>query len=179
METQTVNKRVKWPAQKAGLFLGGTLFLAGTWYFLFLWIMGMTEGWLVPWDVVPGRPPLGTWQRTVNDFFEHPPGAILPAVVVITMSASIFVVKVAQARRKAWLPLTFAATNLIFMLADTVLAILAHQLPDLWLPKPRPPIDVGYHRTWPALVLTVVLLAILFLAQAKVNSSRDQDEVGS
>jgi hypothetical protein len=176
METQTIDKKARWPLQKTGLFLGGMLFLVGTWYFLLLWIMGMTEGWLVPWDTVPGRPPLGTWQRTVNDFFEVPPGAILLAIVVVTISVIIFVARVAQAEHRAWLPLTFAATNLVFMLADTVLAILAHQLPDLWLPKPRPPIDVGYHRTWPALLVTVVLLVILFLVQSKVSFTNDQND---
>jgi hypothetical protein len=62
------------------------------------------------------------------------------------------------------------------MLADTVLGILAHQLPDLWLPKPRPPIDVGYHRTWPALLVTVVLLVILFLVQSKVGFTNNQND---
>jgi hypothetical protein len=46
-------------------------------------MLAATEGWLVPWDCVHVslRPPLGTWERTINDFFEGPPGSFLPIPV--------------------------------------------------------------------------------------------------
>ena len=144
---------------------GGTLLLFGTWYILYLWVAAMTEGWLVPWDTVPDRPPVGTWQRTVNDFFEVRPGAVLPAAIVIVISMLLFVIRVVRERNRTFLPLGFAATNLLFAIVDTILVIPVHRLPDLWLPKPRPVWDVGYHRTWPAIVVTTILLLVLFWTQ--------------
>ena len=41
-----------------------------------------------------------------------------------------------------------------------------HLLPDLWLAQPRPLLDVGYDRTWPAIAITTCLLLVLFHAQA-------------
>lgn len=174
MDTQTVDRRVGWNLKKAVVFGSGTLLLVGTWCFLFVWIAAMTEGWLVPWDCIgpPERPPLGTWARTVNDFFEVPPGSILPGVVFIVASASIFVARTARTTNRALLPWAFAATNVIFFLVDSYLVMGAHQLPDLWLLEPRPPLDVGYHRTWPAILVTGVLLVVLFLVQYRVATRR-------
>jgi len=158
-------------------FIGSTLLLVGTWSFSFMWIAAATEGWLVPWDCVcaPLRPPLGTWERAVNDFFEALPGAILPSVVVILVSTSIFVARITRrTANMVLLPLAFAATNIAFFLADAFLVSLAHQLLDLWLPQPRPPIDVGYHRTWPAISVTTVLVIILFVVQSVIGKPKSQ-----
>lgn len=170
MDTQTVDRRVGWNLKKAVVFGGGALLVVGTWCLLFVMIAAMTEGWLVPWDCIcpPERPPLGTWARTVNDFFEVPPGSILPGVVFIVASASIFVIGPARTTNRALLPWAFAVTNVIFFLVDSFFVMGAHQLPDLWLPQSRPPLDVGYHRTWPAILVTGVLLVVLFLVQCRV-----------
>jgi hypothetical protein len=45
------------------------LFLLSTWYLVHAWLNLVIEGWLSPWDVVPVRPPQGTWERSLNDFF--------------------------------------------------------------------------------------------------------------
>ena len=174
MDTLTVDRRVGWNPKKAVVFGSGTLLLVGTWFFLFVMIAVMTEGWLVPWDCIgpPERPPLGTWARTVNDFFEVPPGSILPGVVFIVASASIFVVGTARTTNRALLPWAFAATNVIFFLLDSYLVMGAHQLPDLWLPQPRPPLDAGYHRTWPAIVVTIALLIVVLVVQSRVATRR-------
>ncbi|MCK4450681.1 MAG: hypothetical protein KAX26_08830 [Anaerolineae bacterium] len=165
MNTQTTDNSGDGGVRKALIFVGGTLLLLATWYILYIWVAAMTEGWLVPWDTVPGRPPVGDWQRTVNDFFETRPGAVLPAAIVIGISALLFLIRVVRERNKTFLPLGFAATNLLFSIADTILVIPVHRLPDLWLPKPRPVLDVGYHRTWPAIAVTTILLLVLFWAQ--------------
>ena len=174
MDTQTTDARVGWNLKKAVVFGSGTLLLVGTWCFLFVMIAAMTEGWLVPWDCIcaPERPPLGTWARTANDFFEVPPGSVLPGVVFIVASASIFVVGTARTTNRALLPWALAATNVIFFLVDSFLVIRAHQLPDLWVPQPRPPIDVGYHRTWPAIVITIALLMVVLVVQSRVATRR-------
>jgi hypothetical protein len=66
------------------------------------------------------------------------------------------------------LPLAFAITNLAFLLVGFVSVILGNRLPDLWLPQPRPPVDVGYHRTWPDVLITGVLLGLLFWVQRRI-----------
>ncbi len=176
METQVLDERVRWDLKKTEVFIGGTLLLVGTWCLLFMSIAAMTEGWLAPWDTVPVefRPPVGSWQRSLNDFFEAWPGAILPGVVVILVSVSIFVVRNVRTMNKALMPLAFAVTNFIFILVDLFLATLAHQLPNLWLPQPRPSIDVGYHRTWHAMLVTTILLTTLLLVQSRVVLKRNR-----
>lgn len=150
----------------------GILVLVGTWYLLYLWLMAMTEGWLVPWDTwsEPIRPPVGTPTRTINDFFESGFGSYLPAVVVVTASVGLFLCKVAFSKTNGLLlPWLFAGFNFIFFLGSLVSAFVGWRLTDLWLPQPRPDIDVGYHRTWPMIAMTMILVAFLLIIQAKVN----------
>jgi len=59
-------------------------------------------------------------------------------------------------------------TNLAFLLVGFVSVILGNHLPDLWLPQPRPPVDVGYHRTWLDILITGVLLGLLFWVQRRI-----------
>lgn len=176
MDTQVLDTRVGWELKKTEVFIGGTLLLVGTWCLLFMFTAAMTEGWLAPWDTVPVefRPPVGSWQRSLDDFFEAWPGAILPGIVVVLVSASIFVIRTVRTMNRVLLPLAFAATNFIFILVDSFLATLAHRLPNLWLPQPRPSIDAGYHRTWPAILVTTILLIILLLVQSKVVLKRNR-----
>ena len=138
-----------------------------TWLFLGLWLAAMTEGWLVPWDSAPGRPPIGISARTINDFFEGTPGAILPCTLFVLASASIFALRLTRSDRRTQLPLFFAVSNLILVVVATLVAIFAHQLPDLWLSQPRPTPDLGFHQTWPAIVMTSILLTSLLVAQCK------------
>jgi len=170
MDTRAFDGGVRRDPKKMVVFVSGTLLLVATWCFLSLFVWVATEGWLVPWDCLnrAERPPLGSWERTVNDFFEVPPGSILPGVVFTVVSASIFVVRTVKATDRAVLPWVFAGTNIIFFLVVSFAVIRAHELPDLWLPQPRPPIDVGYHRTWPAILTTTVLVGVLFLVQSRI-----------
>lgn len=132
----------------------------------------MTESWLVPWDLwgEPVRPPVGTFSRSVNDFFESGLGSYLPALIITVVSLSLFIVKATFLKRKRiLLPWLFAISNFIFLLSSLVLAFVGWQLGDLWLSQPRPEIDLGYHRTWPMIVMTMILLAFLLITQARVN----------
>ena len=154
------------------IFSVGIILLIGTWYLLFLWLMAMTESWLVPWDTwgEPVRPPVGTSARTVNDFFESGFGSYLPALIIIVTSLGLFTAKAAFLKtQRALLPWLFAVSNFIFVLSSLVVAFVGWQLADLWLSQPRPEIDVGYHRTWPMIVMTIVMLAFLMTTQARVN----------
>lgn len=164
------------------VFVGGTLLLLATWCFLFVWVAAMTEGWLVPWDCLcaADRPPLGTWQRIANDFFEVPPGSVLPALLFIGVGGSIFAIRAARSTNRALVPWAFAASYGVFFLVQIILVLSAHRLPDLWLPQPRPPLDVGYYRTWPAILITTVLASVLFLVQCRmaVEANREAHNGG-
>lgn len=166
MEISTVDRKAARYLIKLGIFVGGTLLLVGSWYVLFMLIAAATEAWLVPWDCWPGpeRPPLGTWSRAINDFFEVPPGSILPSAVFITVSISIFIFRVVRATERTLLPLALAVTNLLFLVLDAFLVGFAYLLPALW----RPPNEVSYHQTWPAMLVTMILLILLFFVQSKV-----------
>jgi hypothetical protein len=146
-------------------YIGSGLLLLVSTFSLYVTMLMATEAYLVPWDIVPGRPAIGTWQRSVNDFFETEPGAILPTAVVIGTSTILFLMRIVREEHRIHVILTFAASNLLFFVLVPALGILANQLPLLWLPKPRPKPDVGYHRTWPSAVLTVVLLFALLWVQ--------------
>lgn len=163
----STSSRVEGKPRQALIFVGGGVLLLFTWLILCAWILAATESWLAPWDIVPlsQRPPVGDWQRALNDYFENRPGAVLPAYVTLATSVLLFLVRLARDHDRASLPLEFATLNLLFVVADIGLVILVW-LPDLWLARPRSSLDVGYKRTWPAVVITTVLLLVLLRAQA-------------
>lgn len=152
------------------VFVSGTVLLIGTWFLISLFMLAATEGWFVPWDCVQVslRPPLGTWERTINDFFEGPPGSFLPALGFMLVSVATFLAGTLRTRRRVLLPGALAVTNLAFVLADILLLDVADRLPILRLPEPRPAIDVGYYRTWPAILITTVLVGLLFAVQSRI-----------
>lgn len=62
------------------------------WLALF-WLLNLfTESTLVPWDTSIVRPEVGTWQRTINDFFERSPGqyALSFAIVLLSMGLTFY-----------------------------------------------------------------------------------------
>ncbi|NJO82256.1 MAG: hypothetical protein HC828_05235, partial [Blastochloris sp.] len=62
-----------------------------SWILVFYLLTFFTELTLVPYDtmLISDRPPIGTWQRTLNDFFERPPASYLPSMVFLTASFMI------------------------------------------------------------------------------------------
>jgi len=156
----------------AGLFVAGAAALAWTWQFLFVWFAGMTEGWLAPWDVAPGRPPHGTWARAANDFFEVP-GALLPSRAFVAADAGLFATTLVRAQRRAGVPLAFAASNVTFLLLDMALVLfVAHPMGAALSGAIGPGDMAGYHRAWPAIVVTLALLVALFAVQSRCSFRR-------
>lgn len=158
-----------WPPE----FIVGLLGLGATWCLLWVWIAGMTEGYLVPWDTTPVRPAPGTWQLALNVFFEGPPGSLLPSWVFLTIGVAIFVVRLVRRRDRRWLPWAFAATNLIFMAADLVCGMFAWNLPTLDVLRAEgvSP-QLGYEHTWAPLGATLLLLLALFMVQTTLRVER-------
>jgi len=157
-----------------GLLVGGVFALALTWFLLF-WFVTLTTGRLLaPWDQWAGfAPPPSTWQRQLNDFFRQDTYQYLTALLIVGISGILFLAGMLTKTRyeRSKLPLAFAFTNLTYLVFAFLILILAGRLPDLWLPQPRPSIDVGYHRTWPEILLQGVLLGMLFWSQYRLISS--------
>jgi hypothetical protein len=170
VSTQMADSMVGWKPPGRTVFVSGMVLLVGTWFLISFFMLAATEGWLVPWDCVHVslRPPLGTWERTINDFFEGPPGSFLPALGFMLVSVATFLAGTLRTRRRVLLPGALAVTNLAFVLADILLLDVADRLPILRLPEPRPAIDVGYYRTWPAILISTVLVGVLFIVQSRI-----------
>ncbi len=133
-------------------------------YFLLFWYVSLTVGRVLgPWDQwMAYAPPLGSWQRQLNDFFSQDIHQHALAFIVTGMSMAIFLVG-AFRRRAAMLyklALFFASTNLLFLLIDVATVILLAGL--------RADERIGYRQISPDLLTTFALLVMLFWAQARI-----------
>ncbi len=140
------------------VFAISLLLLIGSWVTLWWQTALATEALLVPWHCCGWniQPAIGTWQRTLNDFFETT-GSELPSLIFILASGSIFAVKSWRAKNRTWLPLLFFLGNLIFFAAHLLAITLSWKLSN-WVIGPRlGGIDNGYHRTWYGIVGTLLL----------------------
>lgn len=157
------------------LFAAVTLLLVGSWYVLLVLLRLKTIDLLAPYadcplrpELLPGippRPPFGTWQRSLNDLFERAPGSYLPGVLLVASTAVPLLRTAFRRKATVRLLLGLAASNLLFLFLYAIAEEPALRLPLLWLPQPRPSSDLGYHRTWPGIVLLVVLSALLISLQ--------------
>jgi amino acid permease len=156
--------------QLAGSVLGIGLLLF-SWSACYLWIMGMTEGWGAPWDVTSIRPPVGYWQRSLNDFFESGPGMYLPTAVFLTISLVLYIRSLIGTRAVATTSFVFAATNLIALVA-LIAIVIPIQIYLIRTPAHLTPQDWSYwgdfRREWPLTLVAFVLLAGLFLSQPRL-----------
>lgn len=155
-----------------GKFLGGMALLVGTWYFLFPWIAFIHAGVFVPWDSwADMRPPTGTWERSTNDFFDvffdSPFGSMLPLVLLIVVNIAMLALGLYRSRDKAVVPAFLSYFNFLHYILVFSAVFIGRQLPLLWLSLPRPEIDLGYHRSWPSIVLTIAATALILLFQHK------------
>ena len=66
-----------------------------TWIIIFLWLTVLTQFIMVPWDTAITQPEIGTWQRTLNDFFATFPGYFVFSgpLLLASISLSINVMK--------------------------------------------------------------------------------------
>ena len=146
----------------------GYLFLLISWGIMLIMLMAFTEGWLVPWDTYSLRPPVGGWERTINDFFEGMPGAILPTLLILSPSLAMYGTAWRQTKYKASLTWGFVVVNSLFLGAEAFLSSWAITWNATQLPQPRPLMDVGYHLTWPALAVTGCLCLVLWGMQGGI-----------
>ncbi len=150
-------------------FISSSLLLFATWSAIIILLSAFTESWLAPWDTRPFRPPVGSWERVANDFFEGPPGSILPASLVTATSVAVYLYGRSKRRSKGVeLTWVFAVLNLIFVVLIVLLSSWVRRLPQKWLSQSLSTVDFGYHLTWPAILVTAVMTTTLIIVQAVV-----------
>ncbi len=174
-ETRPLNKP---PTLLQGAaFSIGLLVLIATWAVLYGWISLGTEALLVPWNCEctwDTRPVPGSFQRTVNDFFDTS-GAELPSLVFVLISAVIFAFRALRSSDRAWLPWIFSLANLFFFLASLAGTSLAWAASN-WMVGPRlSGIDAGFHRNWYVIVGHAILWIVLWAVLVRLPSGRRTD----
>lgn len=145
-------------------------FLLLSWVPLFVFLMALTEGWGAPWDTTPIRPPVGHWQRTLNDFFESGIGAYLPASIFFCAHFLICSHKV-RTEELHIIPWALGTTNLLALFALFIVVPIAQSfIPDL--PAHLTPDDWAYwgdfRREWPVALAVLLWFIGVVLLQPKL-----------
>lgn len=181
MTTQPARMRSTGNLASSAVAIVGSGLLIGSWVALYWWGSLFTEALLVPWYCCDPAtlPALGTWQRTVNDFFAAPLGSILPSMALVLTAVTIFGVRMRRAENRVWLPLAFFLANMLFLAADLFVTELSWALSN-WLVGPRVSgIDAGYDRTWYGIISHLMLYGVFFLALAKARFPRRWQRMSS
>jgi len=129
--------------------------------------MGGIAAWsLAPYDTTPlaDRPPRGTWQRDLSDFFQVPPGSVIPALLSVGISVVLAIIALRRipdsSNVRTQLMLGFALSNIVVVAAMFLGNFLVADLPLEIAPYP------GYGWTLKFLAKDILLLALLFALQA-------------
>lgn len=156
-------------------FVFGIIILIVTWFFLFFFIKGIVEMLLVPWDTiqVQFRPEIGTWERSLNDFFEAGIGAVLPSIIFIIGSLVMFIFRFKKEKEKDQLFYLFSFLNFLFFLFLILLGYIGNYITSLWL-SDELFLVAGYHKTWFSIAMVFTAYIALFLAQAKISIKKDK-----
>jgi hypothetical protein len=150
-------------------YLVGLVGLTFTWFSVTLLVLLYTEGLLVPWDTAPGRPPVGTLARAVNDFFEAGIGAWLPTVLLVGGSVILFLRHTIRSERPLRLPWFFAGLNVAYIIGSMFVIGLVRALVErVLLPYSVNGIDAGYHRTWLPLLVLAILSGVWLFVQSRI-----------
>lgn len=139
-----------------------------SWFACYLWIMMLTEGWGAPWDTTSIRPPIGHWQRSINDFFEWGIGMYLPTAIFLGISVLMYSRTLLQTRDLLTTSFVYGLSNLAALLALLAL-VLPIQLFLMRTPAYLTPADWSYwgdfRREWPLTLLALLLFAGLIVVQ--------------
>lgn len=173
MAVSTDERTTEGEATDVPLLVASLVFLLFTWLVVFGWLALLTETLLVPWDLihVDFRPPVGSWSRTVNDFFEGSRGDRLLGQIVVGASAAAFVFRMLRARRRHLVVQGFFGANLLYLIGGFALVMMARAISGVLFPGYGTPVGVGLHGSaLPLAVLattTAVLLAALWTIEVR------------
>ncbi len=117
----------------------------------------MTNLIFAPWDTAVQRPELGTWQRTLNDFFETAPGVYIFSIPLVLAN----IVFALRKRKLAYL----AGVNFAFAILFWAALLISFFVNNAVFPYPPVMYDPnfrGYHRTLiPAAVFALMCIVWL------------------
>lgn len=151
--------------------IGLTVLLVGSWVLIFFTLTLFTELIMAPWDTAIHLPETGTWQRTLNDFFDFSVGKYLLSVPVILLNVWL----VASHRAKPAFLARAVMGNLIFVGALWALFLLAATINNQIL-YPYPPVlydptYTGYHRSVFPMAVMLAACAGWIVWQRRVTRS--------
>ena len=149
--------------------LGLLALLVVTWLFLLFTLTLFTELIMAPWDTAIHIPEVGTWQRTLNDFFDFSIGQLLVSVPVVLIS--IAVAYLAFRTRPQLLPLLIFS-NAVLALSVYALVMLASTINNQLL-FPYPPVLYdpnyrGYHLSILPMSALLAACAVWFVWQRRL-----------
>lgn len=143
--------------------------LVVTWLAVFYTVSLFTELILAPWDTALVRPEIGTWQRTLNDFFENG-GALVVSVPVVLASITL---ALPMLRQNSLVLFNLMVGNLAFCTALWV-AFLAAAFINNQVLFPYPPVTYdptyeGFHRSVLPMAAQLVVCAAWLLWLRRVG----------
>jgi len=149
--------------------LGSLALLVPTWLFLLFTLTLFTELIMAPWDTAIHLPEVGTWQRTLNDFFDFSFGQFLISLPVVLVSIAVTVA--AYRSRSQVLPrlvignaLLAVSVWLLVMLASAINNQILYPYPSvLYDPNYR-----GYHLSILPMFALLSACAVWFIWQRRL-----------
>lgn len=148
--------------------LGKFGILIACWLVIFYVLTFITQLTLAPWDTAVERPAIGTWQRTLNDFFESAPGhfAISAPLTLACIILSAVTLRRNQAalNRLLLIHLTFAPILLAMWMGAVVVNNAVYPYP----PVLYDPNYHGYYRSVIPMAAVVVTCAIWLYGQLRL-----------
>jgi hypothetical protein len=127
------------------------------WLAVFFILTMITDFTLVPWDTAIERPAVGTWQRSLNDFFENPPGQYLFSIPIVFLS---IIISIKAIRHHPEALNRLLLVNLLFapiLLAMWMAAVFVNNAV-----YPYPPVlyDPNYHGYYRAVIPLTAVIAV-------------------
>lgn|GEM_PF-6192269 len=161
------------------------LVLASTAYIA--WLFGIFNLLLlVPWDTALVRPEIGTWQRTLNDFFENSTGE---AIIYMMSIVLFFVPSIQTLRRRRDAGLRIIIANFLMVFGLIVFFTPVTWINNLIFPVQTGELDlsnpfyVGYRRSIIPVIFMWITYAVWFREikslskhpEKQKNKSKNQD----
>lgn len=145
--------------------------LSVCWLAIFFVLTFITELTLAPWDTAIHRPEVGTWQRTLNDFFETAPGYY---AISIPLTLLCMVLTVLTFRRNPTLINRLLLIHLAFapiLVAMWMGAVFVNNAVYPYPPVLYDPNYRGYYRSVIPLAAVVVTCSAWLYGQIRLAKS--------
>jgi hypothetical protein len=184
MKASTMRLSTWWRQILPVIFVLGVILLLGTWALLYEAESLFTESHLVGYYCCVSEqdlPAIGTWERSLSDFFRSFPGKHLPSLLFVSIAAGISIRTLVRARGKVWLPALFAVLNLAYLSFEHQLVKLSWSISNRVV-GPVTSAYKGYQRTWYGITLHFLAMGVLILSLAwlgRALASRAEERSGT